>query len=111
MALYDEAARWGDYRRDVHPYQTAGQLYTVDDQYMTERDRLINVYFPDRSQRVLEMIVSFVDIDDSEYENGIAQTHVLATPRRNTFYNLQGQRVEQPIHGVYIRNGRKVLIK
>ena len=111
LALYDEAARWGDYRRDVHPYQTAGQLYTVDDQYMTERDRLINVYFPVRSQQVLEMIVSFVDIDDSEYENGIAQTHVLATPRRNTFYNLQGQRVEQPIHGVYIRNGRKVLIK
>ena len=30
-ALYAEAARWGDYRRDVHPYQTPGTLYTVDD--------------------------------------------------------------------------------
>ena len=28
-ALYAEAARWGDYRRDVHRWQSKGKLYTV----------------------------------------------------------------------------------
>lgn len=63
-ALYDEAARWGDYRRDVHPYTSRGQLYTVDDHYMAERNRLLNNYFPYRSDNVLASILSFVDIDD-----------------------------------------------
>lgn len=48
-ALYDEAARWGDYRRDVHPYSTRGALYTVDGQYQTERKRLLTSYFPSRT--------------------------------------------------------------
>jgi len=65
-ALYDEAARWGDYRRDVHPYQSRGQLYTVDNHYMAERNRLLTQYFPVRSQRVLDAIISYVDIDDFE---------------------------------------------
>lgn len=66
LALYDEAARWGDYRRDVHPYQTQGKLYTVDDTYQRERNRLLTQYFPERSARVLNSIVSLVDVDDFE---------------------------------------------
>ena len=65
-ALYAEAARWGDYRRDVHRYQTAGQLYTVDNQYMAERRRLLNEYFPYRSEQVLNQILAFIGIDDFE---------------------------------------------
>jgi len=65
-ALYAEAARWGDYRRDVHKYTSQGQLYTVDNQYMTERKRLLNQYFPYRSDNVLSQIVGYVDIDDFE---------------------------------------------
>lgn len=65
-ALYAEAARWGDYRRDVHPYQTPGTLYTVDDTYMTERNRLHEQYFPYRSSIVLSMIENTLDIDDFE---------------------------------------------
>ena len=65
-AVYAEAARWGDYRRDVHRYQTAGQLYTVDNQYMKERNRLLTQYFPVRTGRVLESIIDYVDIDDFE---------------------------------------------
>ena len=30
---------------------------------------------------------------------------------QKTIYNLQGQIVEHPIHGIYIINGRKVLMK
>ena len=66
MALYCEAARWGDYRRDVHRWQSAGQLYTVDEHYMAERNRLLTQYFPYRSGQVLGSIISFVGIDDFE---------------------------------------------
>ena len=70
LALYDEAARWGDYRRDVHPYTTRGSLYTVDGTYRAERDRLLTQYFPERSQRVLGSIVSMFNIDDFEAPDG-----------------------------------------
>ena len=66
LALYDEAARWGDYRRDVHPYTTQGKLYTVDETYQTERNRLLAQYFPERSDRVLKSIVSLVNVDEFE---------------------------------------------
>ena len=66
LALYDEAARWGDYRRDVHPYTTQGKLYTVDETYQKERNRLLTQYFPGRSERVLNSIVSYVNVDEFE---------------------------------------------
>ncbi|MBR1666924.1 MAG: CotH kinase family protein [Bacteroidaceae bacterium] len=69
-ALYSEAARWGDYRRDVHPYTSRGNLYTVDDTYMTERNRLLQQYFPVRSEWVLGSIVRLVDVDDFEAPDG-----------------------------------------
>ena len=69
-AIYDEAARWGDYRRDVHPYSTRGQLYTVDNQYMKERNRLLTQYFPQRSDIVLTSIVNAVSVDDFELPDG-----------------------------------------
>jgi len=56
LPLYDEAARWGDYRRDVHPYTKQGELYTVDNQYQTERQRLLTQYFPNRSQTVVRQM-------------------------------------------------------
>ena len=65
-ALYCEAARWGDYRRDVHRWQSRGDLYTVDYHYMNERNRLLNNYFPVRSERVLGDIIAFTGIDDFE---------------------------------------------
>jgi hypothetical protein len=67
-ALYDEAARWGDYRRDVHRYNSYDnyQLCTVDGTYMNERNRLLNNYFPMRTGNVLNNIQSYVNIDDFE---------------------------------------------
>lgn len=55
-ALYDEAARWGDYRRDVHPYSSKGSLYTVDNQYQTERTRILTEYFPARTSKLLQQL-------------------------------------------------------
>lgn len=108
MAIYDEAARWGDYRRDVHPYQTRGELYTVDNHYMKERNRLLTEYFPVRSQRVLKDIIAFAGIEPS----GIRAVN----PEPSTtdyWYTLDGRRLSsQPGQkGIYIRNGRKVIQK
>ena len=65
MALYDEAARWGDYRRDVPSgYSYASKMYTVDDTYMTERNRLLNEYFPMRTGNVLSQVTKYVSVDD-----------------------------------------------
>ena len=64
--IYAEAARWGDYRRDVHQWQSRGQLYTVDNHYMAERQRLLTEYFPVRTDNVLGYIMNYVDIDDFE---------------------------------------------
>ena len=64
-ALYDEAARWGDYRRDVpNGYGFGNTLYTVDETYMAERNRLKNQYFPVRTATVLSQITKYVDVDD-----------------------------------------------
>ena len=69
-ALYAEAARWGDYRRDVHQYSSKGQLYTVDNQYAAERNRLLKQYFPYRADILLGQVTSLVDIDDFEAPQG-----------------------------------------
>lgn len=55
-ALYAESARWGDYRRDVHPWKTKGSLYTVDDQFAAERRRLLEEYFPVRTANYLSQL-------------------------------------------------------
>lgn len=56
FALYDESARWGDYRRDVHPYSTKGTLYTVNGTYQTERNRLLTSYFPNRTTTFIKQL-------------------------------------------------------
>ena len=66
-ALYDEAARWGDYRRDVHPYTTKGALYTVDETYQKERNRLHNEYFPVRTTYILDKIKGVVNVNEIDF--------------------------------------------
>ncbi|MBP5715507.1 MAG: CotH kinase family protein [Bacteroidales bacterium] len=74
-ALYCEAARWGDYRRDVHQWQSAGQLYTVDDTYQSERNRLLTQFFPGRTAKTLADIIAYTGDDDFEApENWVKMT-------------------------------------
>ncbi|MHC4324189.1 MAG: lamin tail domain-containing protein, partial [Planctomycetota bacterium] len=50
LAVIAESARWGDYRRDVHRYSSGPYyLYTKNEFWIPERDRLINEYFPTRT--------------------------------------------------------------
>src|SRR5205085_1996267 len=46
-ALIAESARWGGYRRDVHPYKTGPyELYTRNEHWRPEIHRLLEEYFP-----------------------------------------------------------------
>jgi len=50
-AIDAESARWGDYRRDVHRYFESGpfNLYTKDGSWIPAREKMINEYFPKRT--------------------------------------------------------------
>jgi hypothetical protein len=57
LPIIAESARWGDYRRDVHPYQSPPyELYTRDVQWRAELNRLVNTYFPSRTTTVLSQL-------------------------------------------------------
>jgi hypothetical protein len=54
-AIVAESARWGDYRRDVHSYKAGPYaLYTRDDHWRPEVQRLLRDYFPRRTAAVLQ---------------------------------------------------------
>ena len=55
------------------------------------------------------VIISKVVVKAPE-ASGIKNT-VIYQNDDNTIYNLQGQRVENPQHGIYIRNGKKFVVK
>ncbi len=50
-AVVAESARWGDYRRDVHPYQPVGpfELYNKEDHWLPQMDYVVNTDFPSRT--------------------------------------------------------------
>jgi len=56
-AIIAETARWGDYRRDVHQFESAGpfQLYTQAD-WLTEKSFLLNNYFPERTNVLVQQL-------------------------------------------------------
>ncbi|MEZ5328719.1 MAG: CotH kinase family protein [Verrucomicrobiales bacterium] len=57
QAIVAEAARWGDYRRDVDSYKTGPfELYTPDDFWQVEIERLKKDYFPIRTERLIDQL-------------------------------------------------------
>lgn len=53
--LFAESVRWGDYRLTVHPYRTEPfERYTVDEHWERERRRLTELYFPARTEILME---------------------------------------------------------
>ena len=108
-AIYAEAARWGDYRRDVHRYKTAGDLYTVDGHYMKERNRLLTKYFPVRTTNTRDAIRKEYNVNWNDYDTKVSS--VGFTPTDDLYYNLNGQQVQQPGKGIYIHKGKKVVVE
>jgi hypothetical protein len=49
-AIPAESARWGDYRRDVHRYTTAGPFFLyLPSHWLAERSFVVDEYFPQRT--------------------------------------------------------------
>lgn len=56
-AMLAESARWGDYRRDVHPYSTPPyDLYTTNAFWWPEIERMRTTYFPVRTDLFLDQL-------------------------------------------------------
>ncbi|MDD2560054.1 MAG: CotH kinase family protein [Bacteroidales bacterium] len=55
-AVYAESARWGDYRRDVHPSSPPGALYRKDVHYDAQKRHLLENYFPRRSNAFIDQL-------------------------------------------------------
>ena len=53
-----------------------------------------------------ELIFNFEDATT----NGISTVEQTAEPRTDVIYDLQGRRVKNPVNGIYIVNGKKVVI-
>lgn len=57
LAIVAESARWGDYRRDVHPYKEGPyELYSRDTHWRPEIQRLLETYFPRRTAVLIEQL-------------------------------------------------------
>ena len=58
-----------------------------------------------------KVIFVFDDGEDHNIVNAIETVENNNVVDNNAYYNLQGQRVENPQHGVFIQNGKKVVLK
>ena len=52
--------------------------------------------------------IGWYEIEDEVYEDGIVG---VKSQMSNVIYDMQGRRVSKPTHGLYIVNGKKVLVK
>ncbi|MFW6146390.1 MAG: lamin tail domain-containing protein [Planctomycetota bacterium] len=63
LPILGESARWGDYRRDVYYAGRASfddrRLYDRDEEWINERRRLLNDYFPQRTNVVIQQYQTF----------------------------------------------------
>lgn len=73
-AIVAESCRWGDYRRDVHPYANGVyDLYTRDNQWLVEMDRMVNSYFVNRPGIVMSQLRTaglYPTLDAPEFREG-----------------------------------------
>lgn len=103
-AVIAESARWGDYRRDMHPYRNGPyHLYTRDTFWTPERDKLINSYFPQRTEKAISIFKSMglypaVEAPtfhvEGDYQHGgtmiPGQSLSMASSEPTVFYTLDG---------------------
>lgn len=71
-------------------------------------------YYPLSSVQAQNATVksSYGFVFDDSGTTGIGSVHADGAHKRDAYYTLSGQAVEQPLHkGVYIKNGKKVIIK
>lgn len=55
-SVYAESARWGDYRKDVHQWQSVGELYRKDVHFDAQKKILLETYFPQRTNNFIAQL-------------------------------------------------------
>lgn len=100
-----ESARWGDYRRDVHPYQTSGpfELYTTDGSFLTQQDFMLNTYFPQRTSAFVNQMKNAdlfpnvtsptLKVNNADVGEGIINKNdalTMSAPQGTVYYTLDG---------------------
>ena len=53
----------------------------------------------------------FIDTFQGDDPSGISEPTIADTPEDNIYYNLMGMPVDKPLKGIYIYNGKKILVK
>jgi hypothetical protein len=71
--------------------------------------KAFRAYFENNSTAPEAARVTF--LFDDEVVTGISQIENAAVRMENTIFDLQGRKVEKAVKGLYIRNGKKVVIK
>jgi hypothetical protein len=103
-AIDAESARWGDYRRDVHPFSTqAPEIFTRDNQYMAMQTSLTGTYFPQRTDIFINQLKSadwfpsvaapVLKVNGSVFNGGnVAQNTMvsLSAAQGTIYYTLDG---------------------
>lgn len=108
-AVYAEAARWGDYRNKVHSYRVELPVFSVEETYMTERNRMLTEYFPNRSNIVIGQLR-----EKGWYHETNNIKSVRANATEGVTYNLSGSPVNAnhiKRGDIVIKDGRKFVMK
>ena len=109
VAIVAETARWGDYRRDVHRAGGPFELIERDVQWVNERDRLLNDYFPQRTGIVIEQyrkLKLFPSIDAPVFSrrdislNPGSSLELAAAAEATIYYTMDGSDPRLPGGGV-----------
>lgn len=95
----------------------AGRIIPKGKAYLNSTSKYTGEISDDEGYPAKGIFTSFEDLVDYANQNATGITDINAEPKQpvgrhdNTFYNLQGMKVEHPTHGIYIYNGRKIIIK
>ncbi|MEK7951440.1 chitobiase/beta-hexosaminidase C-terminal domain-containing protein [Luteolibacter sp. Y139] len=54
--IFAEQARWGAYRKEIYDLDGPSPIYSLNPQWLAERDRLLNTYFPVRTANLLTQL-------------------------------------------------------
>ena len=104
LAVIAESARWGNYRRDKHQQEGPHELYTRDEQWMTEYQRLVNDYLPHRTGVVLQQfrnagLYPLVDAPSFHQHGGdlsLGEAVEITAPAGEIRYTLDGSDPRDP---------------
>lgn len=97
-AVYGEQARWGAYRNEIYDRNGPSPRYTRDNHWQTEKSRLLNTYFPQRTAIFLNQLRSAglypntasptANPAGGEYTEG--STLTLSAPQGTIYYTTDG---------------------